>query len=43
MTKDDAFKILTNSQAFKKERTNVILKEGYPSYTTAAGMVRIFR
>jgi len=37
MTKDDAFKILTNSQAFKKERTNTILKEGYPSYTTAAG------
>jgi|TARA_B110001450_G_scaffold65972_1_gene62449 L-fuconate dehydratase len=37
LTKDDAFKILTKSQEFKKERTSTILKEGYPSYTTAAG------
>ena len=37
LTKDDAFKILTKSQEFKKERTSIILKEGYPSYTTAAG------
>ena len=37
MTKDDAFKILTENQEFKKERINKVLKEGYPSYTTAAG------
>jgi len=37
MTKDDAFKILTDNQNFTKERTSKILKEGYPSYTTAAG------
>ena len=37
MSKDDAFKILTDNQDFKKERINTILKEGYPSYTTAAG------
>ncbi|SVC54832.1 uncharacterized protein METZ01_LOCUS307686, partial [marine metagenome] len=37
MTKDDAYKILTENQKYKKERTDIILKEGYPSYTTAAG------
>jgi len=37
MSKNDAFKILTDNQEFKKERINTILKEGYPSYTTAAG------
>lgn len=37
ISKDDAHKILTENQGFKKERINKILKEGYPSYTTAAG------
>ena len=37
MSKDDAYKILTENQKFKKERTDIILTEGYPSYTTAAG------
>ena len=37
MSKDDAYKILTENQEFKKERINTVLKEGYPSYTTAAG------
>ena len=37
MSKDDAYNILKESQKYKKERTNIILKEGYPSYTTAAG------
>ena len=37
MTKDDAYKILTENQKHKKERTDIILTEGYPSYTTAAG------
>ena len=37
MSKDDAFKILTDNQKFNKERTSKILQEGYPSYTTAAG------
>ena len=37
MTKDDAFKILSDNQKFIKDRTKKILEEGYPSYTTAAG------
>jgi L-fuconate dehydratase len=37
MSKDDAFKILTENQGFKKDRITTILEEGYPSYTTAAG------
>ena len=37
MTKEDAFNILTENQEFKKDRINTVLKEGYPSYTTAAG------
>jgi L-fuconate dehydratase len=37
MSKDDAFKILTENQEFISERKHKILKEGYPSYTTAAG------
>ncbi|MDC1296474.1 fuconate dehydratase [Alphaproteobacteria bacterium] len=37
MTKDDAFKILLDNQKFVKERTSTVFKEGYPSYTTAAG------
>ena len=34
---DQALKILKESQNDKKIRTDIILKEGYPSYTTAAG------
>tara|TARA_B110000263_G_scaffold232248_1_gene228156 strand:- start:1084 stop:2385 length:1302 start_codon:yes stop_codon:yes gene_type:complete len=37
MSKDEAYEILTDNQVFLKERTSLILKEGYPSYTTAAG------
>ncbi len=34
---NDAYKILDENQKYKKERTEKILEEGYPSYTTAAG------
>ena len=34
---DQALKILKDSQNDKKARIDTILKEGYPSYTTAAG------
>ena len=37
LTPDQALKILKDSQNDKKARINKILKEGYPSYTTAAG------
>lgn len=37
LSKDEAYEILLQSQKFKSERINLILKEGYPSYTTAAG------
>ncbi len=37
MSKDDAYNILKENQKYKKKRTEIILKEGYPSYTTAAG------
>jgi len=37
LTKDEAFNILQNSQMHKEKRIQTILKEGYPSYTTAAG------
>ena len=37
MSKDEAYKILCDSQEFIKDRTNLVLEEGYPSYTTAAG------
>ena len=37
LTKEDAYKILTNSQKYKEDRIKKILNEGYPSYTTAAG------
>ena len=34
---DEALKILSTNQQYKKDRIKKILKEGYPSYTTAAG------
>ena len=37
LTPDQALKILKDSQNYKKARIDTILKEGYPSYTTAAG------
>ena len=37
LTPDQALKILKDSQNDKKARIDTILKEGYPSYTTAAG------
>lgn len=37
MSKDEAYKILCDSQEFIKDRKNLVLEEGYPSYTTAAG------
>ena len=37
LTKDDAYKILNDSQKYKNDRIKKILNEGYPSYTTAAG------
>ena len=36
LTSDEALKILKNNQKINK-RIDTILKEGYPSYTTAAG------
>jgi len=36
-TEDDAFKILNKSSAQKDQRIKILEKEGYPSYTTAAG------
>ncbi len=37
LSKDEALEILLHSQKFKSKRINLLLKEGYPSYTTAAG------
>ena len=37
LSKDEAFKILQDSQKNKEHRIQTILDEGYPSYTTAAG------
>ena len=37
LTKDEAYKILSESQNYKENRIKIILEEGYPSYTTAAG------
>ena len=37
LTPEEALDILKESQNVKQERTNTVLKEGYPSYTTAAG------
>ena len=36
-TKDEALEILFHNQQFKQSRIDKIEKEGYPSYTTAAG------
>ena len=37
LVEDDAYKILTNSLNKKKQRIDLLISEGYPSYTTAAG------
>ncbi len=37
LSPDQAFKILELNQSKKQKRIDTILKEGYPSYTTAAG------
>ena len=37
LTKDEAYTILNNSQKYKEDRIRILLKEGYPSYTSAAG------
>jgi len=37
LTKDEAYKILNDSQKYKEDRIRTVLKDGYPSYTTAAG------
>ena len=37
LSRDEAYAILSESQKHKDERIKRILKEGYPSYTTAAG------
>ncbi len=37
LTKDEAYTILNDSQKYKEDRIRTVLKEGYPSYTTAAG------
>ena len=37
LSKDEAYKILQDSQNTKEDRIQKILNEGYPSYTTAAG------
>tara|TARA_Y100001970_G_scaffold293500_1_gene440776 strand:+ start:21534 stop:22832 length:1299 start_codon:yes stop_codon:yes gene_type:complete len=37
LSKDEAYKILSDSQKYKKDRIKSVLTEGYPSYTTAAG------
>ena len=37
LTPDEALKILRKMQTNKQERIDTILKEGYPSYTTATG------
>ena len=37
LTPEDAYKIILDNIKFKDERLQIILKEGYPSYTTAAG------
>ena len=37
LTPDEALKIFQKMQNNKQKRIDTILKEGYPSYTTAAG------
>ena len=37
LSRDEAYKILQDSQNTKEDRIHKILNEGYPSYTTAAG------
>jgi len=37
LSPEEAYKILNDSQINKNERINTVIKEGYPSYTTAAG------
>ena len=37
LTKDEALEILNQNQKHKEERVKILLKEGYPAYTTAAG------
>jgi L-fuconate dehydratase len=37
LTKDEAYTILNDNQKYKDDRIKTVLKEGYPSYTTAAG------
>ena len=37
LSPEEAYKILNDSQINKDERINTVIKEGYPSYTTAAG------
>ena len=37
LSKDEAYKILQDSQIHKEHRMQKIITEGYPSYTTAAG------
>ena len=37
LTKDEALNIITENQKYKNKRVEMILNEGYPSYTTAAG------
>jgi L-fuconate dehydratase len=37
LTPEDAHEIILDNKKFKEERLQTILKEGYPSYTTAAG------
>tara|TARA_B100001123_G_scaffold109609_2_gene127576 strand:- start:231 stop:1529 length:1299 start_codon:yes stop_codon:yes gene_type:complete len=37
LTEEEAYRILVNSQKYKENRVKIILEEGYPSYTTAAG------
>jgi len=37
LTKDEAYTILNDNQKYIDDRIKTVLKEGYPSYTTAAG------
>ena len=37
LTKEEAFNILANASVSKQERYNLLINEGYPSYTTSAG------
>lgn len=42
LTKEEAIKLLRNCSPGKTEREENLLKNGYPAYTTAAGLITLF-